>query len=55
MEKFKDGDHVTFGRMSVGVYRGINEQGLAKVNIGLDVDGKPLIAIVPVDELTLED
>lgn len=58
MEKFKIGDHVEFGKSSIGVYRGIDNQGLAKVEIGLNClvnPPQPMVAIVPLDELTLDE
>ena len=56
--EIKIGEHVVFGKFSIGVFRGLNEQGLAKVEIGLDSLSNPvcpLIAIVPLDELTVEE
>jgi hypothetical protein len=52
------GQHVSFGHSSIGVFRGLTDQGMAKVEIGLDVISnppRPLVAIVPMDELQLED
>ncbi len=58
--EFKIGDNVQFGKYSVGIYRGKTTSGLAKVEIGIDLltnpdCPQPLIAIVPEDELTLDN
>lgn len=53
---FKDGDNVIFGRCSIGVFRGYNEQNMAIVHIGFDYNtNQPIVALVPDEELTLDN
>ena len=53
-KEIKIGDEVNLGKYTVGIFRGLDTQGLAKVEIGINLlvnPAQPLIAIVPLDEL----